>query len=106
VANWRAHVRNDSSGGKKTPWIVSPGGKIHYSPVRLPVLPAPDALEIDHPFIRIDNWQIYFFPVRRSALVWLGDSAGRWVRERRCRKYRRRVLEFIDSIERESNRFP
>jgi hypothetical protein len=33
-------------------------------------------------------------------MAWLGESAAHWVRRNPDREYRRRVIEFIDEIER------
>lgn len=102
--NWRDHILNNSHGGKTKPFCISPGGRVRYRWLdKYPQLPAPTLLQIDYPYIMLDNWILRFFPVTDIRMDWLGDSAGAWVRQRRGdHKYRKQILQFIDDLERAS----
>lgn len=101
MSDWRDHVQNDASGGKDLPEIVSPGGRVIYHfRTKLPQLPPPQTMTTDYPYIRVDNWQIHFFPMSKKKMAWLGESTAHWVRRNPDRAYRRRVLNFINEIER------
>jgi len=101
VSDWRDHVRNDYYGDKELPEIVSPGGRVdYYLRTKLPQLPPPETMTIDYPYIKVDNWLIHAFPLTKRKMAWLGESAAHWVRRNPDREYRRRVIEFIDEIER------
>ncbi len=99
--NWRDHILNNSHGGKTKPFCISPGGRVRYRWLdKYPQLPAPTLLQIDYPYIMLDNWILRFFPVTDIRMDWLGDSAGAWVRQRRGdHKYRKQILQFIDDLE-------
>ena len=102
--NWRDHILNNSHGGKTKPSCISPGGRVRYRWLdKYPQLPAPTLLQIDSPYIILDNWILRFFPVTDIGMDWLCNSAGAWVRQRRGdHKYRKQILQFIDDLERAS----
>ena len=92
---------NEPGGGKSVPNLISPGGRVVYESLRkLPQLPAPDVMQADYPFIRLDNWLIYIFPMRKRDMAWLSSSTAQWVRQKPTPAYRLRVWNFINEIER------
>lgn len=105
---WRNHIVNNSHGGKSSPLWISPGGHICYKAAeKYPQLPAPTLLQIDYPYIVLDNWTLRFFPVTNSRMAWLSDSATVWVRQRRNEKnYKKQIIEFINELECISRRNP
>lgn len=106
--NWRDHILNNSHGGKTKPAWISPGGHIRYKrQKKYPQLPAPTLLQIDYPYIILDNWTLRFFPVTSDRMAWLSDSATVWVRQRRSdKKYKKQVIQFINDLECVARRDP
>lgn len=100
--NWRHYVVNEPQFDFKIkPSIISPGGKItRWRPNKYPQLPAPDTLKIDYPYIIIDNWLIRFFPLSGVKMGWLSESSVAWASQRPDRKYKTRLFQFIDEVER------
>ncbi len=99
MSKWRDHVQNRRGGHKVVPLTVSPGGRVDYRCGKLPQLPAPEFLAVDYPFIKIDNWEIRFYPMWKTSMDWLAESTVRWARENRCPEYRRYLNEFITTLE-------
>jgi hypothetical protein len=99
MPDWRSKFRNSDYGDKQFPYLVSPGGRIAYRGTKFPQLPAPNTLEVDHPYIILDNWAVLFFPVTRSALTWLGESLAHWRRQRPTREYRGELNAFLAELE-------
>jgi len=100
--NWRDHILNNSHGEKARPSSISPGGHVCYGSLdKFPQLPAPTLIQIDYPYIILDNWILRFIPVTSVGMNWLSESAAGWVRQRRGdRKYKTQILQFIDDLER------
>lgn len=100
--NWRDHILNNSHGGKTRPCWISPGGRVGYRFLdKYPQLPAPTLLQIDYPYIILDNWILRFFPVTDIGMNWLCECTAAWSRQRRGdHEYKKQILQFIDNLER------
>ena len=97
--NWRNFIATNSYNEVIYPLYITPGGKVVFDADSIPMVPFPETIKIDYPYVLIDNWQIRLFPFDIRALDWMSTNTGKWLHERLNRETRMMLRDFWKKVE-------
>ena len=96
--NWRNFIDTNSYNEVIYPLYITPGGKVVIDADSIPMVPFPETIKIDYPYVLIDNWQIRLFPFNIRALDWMSTNTGKWLHERLNRETRLMLRDFWKKV--------
>lgn len=99
MAKRRKSSRRKSAATGQCIIAVSPYGQPIHDIADLPELPLPKKVVVSGDVLRVDGWQIRFWPIWMSLLTWLETQAGRWCKEDPRPENKAQVCGVIDALE-------
>ena len=96
--NWRNFIDTNSYNEVIYPLYITPGGKVVIDADSIPMVPFPETITIDYPYVLIDNWQIRLFPFNIRALDWMSTNTSLWLHERLSSETRLMLRDFWKKV--------